>query len=87
MEAMCYQHMLLVLICDECYSTCDECYSACESANRKACELAKLLLNNLLNEQCKMSVIADSKANLCHHCYNKAKKCVDLIDDVRQKKP
>ena len=26
----------------------------------------------------------DSKAYLCHHCYNKAKKCVDLIDKVRE---
>ena len=26
----------------------------------------------------------DLKAYLCHRCYNKANKCVDLIDEVRQ---
>lgn len=57
----------------------------------KACEVAKQLIDDLLNEQCQVSVMSfqemvdskDSKAYLCHHCYSKAKKCADLIDEVR----
>lgn len=58
----------------------------------KACEVAKLLIDDLLHEQWQISVMSfkeminstNSTAYLCHHCYNKAKKCVDLINNVRQ---
>ena len=58
----------------------------------KACEVAKQLIDDLLNEQWQMSVMpfkemidsANLKAYLCHHCYNKTKKCVELIDNVRK---
>ena len=57
----------------------------------KACEIAKSLLEDLFLETWQMSVNSfkemidppDSKAYLCHHCYNKAKKCSDLIDNVK----
>ena len=58
----------------------------------KACEVAKLLIDDLLHEQWQISVITfkemidqtNSKAYLSHHCYNKARKCVDQIDAVRK---
>ena len=57
-----------------------------------ACESAKSLLDDLFLETWQMSVNSfkemidspKSKAYLCHHCYNKAKKCSDLIDNVKK---
>ena len=64
----------------------------CKVFHGKACKMAKQLIDDLLHEQWQMSVMsfkemidsANSKAYLCHHCYNNTKKCVDLIDIVRQ---
>jgi len=56
----------------------------------KACESAKVLLNDLLMENWQMPITSfkekiDPKTYLCHHCFNKAKKCLDMIDNLKEK--
>ena len=59
--------------------------------NGRACEVARSLLNDLFLETWQIGVNSfnemidsnSSKAYLCHHCYNKAKRCSDLIDNVK----
>ena len=64
----------------------------CKVFHGNACESAKSLLDNLFLETWQMLVNSfkelinspNYKAYLCHHCYNKAKKCSDLIDNVKK---